>query len=86
MTILLGSEPLTRSQLIEVAREFEELTIDEAVLEHLTLQRAPQDHPRPPPPTPGPAAPRRSTASPPASGPWRRPASRPISAETCSVR
>ena len=74
MTILLGSEPLTRSQLIEVAREFEELTIDEAVLEHLTLQRAAIDLPR------------RSTASPPASGPWRRPASRPISAETCSVR
>jgi histidine ammonia-lyase len=44
MTILLGSEPLTRSQLIEVAREFEELTIDEAVLEHLTLQRAANDH------------------------------------------
>jgi histidine ammonia-lyase len=40
MTILLGLEPLTRSQLIEVAREFEELTLDEGVLEHLATQRA----------------------------------------------
>jgi histidine ammonia-lyase len=40
MSIVLGLEPLTRSQLIEVAREFEELTLDEAVLEHLAQQRA----------------------------------------------
>jgi histidine ammonia-lyase len=40
MTVVLGLEPLTRSQLIAVARGFEALTLDEAVLERLARQRA----------------------------------------------
>jgi len=40
MTVLLGFEPLTRAQLIAVAREFEPLSLDGAVLEHLARQRS----------------------------------------------
>jgi histidine ammonia-lyase len=39
MTVRLGVEPLTRAKLIAVAREFEPIEIDAAVLEHLAIQR-----------------------------------------------
>jgi len=40
MTIVLDTEPLTRSQLIAVAREFETLTLSDGVLARLDAQRA----------------------------------------------
>jgi histidine ammonia-lyase len=39
MAIELGLEPLTRSQLLRVAREYETLTLSDAVLERLERQR-----------------------------------------------
>lgn len=39
MAIALGLEPLTRNQLLSVAREYETLTLGEAVLERLERQR-----------------------------------------------
>jgi histidine ammonia-lyase len=40
MTIRLGAGGLTRAQLLAVARAGEEITIDESVIERLTVQRA----------------------------------------------
>jgi len=40
MAIELGLEPLTRAQLIAVARQYETITLSHDVLERLTRQRA----------------------------------------------
>ena len=40
MTVVLGVEPMTRAQLLAVARKFETLVLDDQVLARLVAQRA----------------------------------------------